>query len=632
MLAAGLLLVWPLVSVEYLANWGIIDGTFIADAERLREAGGNPGWVAEWYGGTRWDYVYPPAIRYATAWLGEWCGWSSARAYHVYTAVLYALGPVGLYVLLRLMGRGRAWAVAGALGWLVASPAYLLLPQYGVDAELGMPMRLNVLLKYGEGPHGSAVALLPLALGLTWLGLRRGGWWLGAASVGAALVVAHNFYGAVALVILAGWMVVVLGLEGPWRQMLGRSVVLGCWTWGWNAWWLTPDYVQLTAENLRLVAQPGQWGARVGLGLLMVALIWWSWRRRGRGPAASWVLGVVALMAYWVVGFGWFGWRVIGEPHRFVPELDLALVIGGVWMVSQLPAGWAVGAVLALVAAREGYLGQAWTVIRADAQWQQRPEYCVGQWLDENYPGARVQLANSVRLWTNVWWRVPQVSGGSDQGVLNGQTMLAQWQILKDEEGSRAVDWLKAMGAHLVVVQEAGSRVVYQDYVRPEVFAGRLKKVWEDGAGNVIYETGRRWRVPARVVRAADLDAVREIPVSHYNEAELRRYVQAIEEGPEREVQLQRESPREMWVRARVEAGEVLVVQESYDAQWRATAEGRPVQVERDAAGWMVLRGLAGDVELKLEWEFPREKTVGGGLTGLTLGMVLLVGLRKIKI
>ncbi len=632
MLAAGLLLVWPLVSVEYLANWGIIDGTFIADAERLREAGGNPGWVAEWYGGTRWDYVYPPAIRYATAWLGEWCGWSSARAYHVYTAVLYALGPVGLYVLLRVMGRGRVWAVAGALGWLVASPAYPLLPQYGVDAELGMPMRLNVLLKYGEGPHGSAVALLPLALGLVWLGLRRGGWWLGAASVGAALVVAHNFYGAVALVIFAGWMVVAVGMEGPWRQVVGRGVWLGLLTWGWNAWWLTPGYLRLTAENLRLVAQPGQWGARVGMGLLLVGLLWWSWRRRAEGAGANWVVGVVALMAYWVVGFGWYGWRVIGEPHRFVPELDLALVMGVVWLMSRMPAGWAVGAVLAVLAAREGYVGQAWTVIRADAQWQQRPEYRVGRWLDENYEGSRVQAANSVRLWLNVWQRVPQVSGGSDQGLLNGQTMLAQWQILKDEEGARAVDWLKAMGADAVVVQEAGSRVVYQDYARPEVFAGKLKKVWDDGEGNVVYETGRRWRVRARVVRAVELDAVREIPVSHYNEAELRRYVKAMEEGPDRVVELERVSAREMRVRARLEAGEVVVVQESFDEQWRATVGGQPVPVERDAAGWMVLRGLEGDVEVKLEWAFPAEKRVGWGVTGLAAGVVLLVGLRKMKI
>jgi hypothetical protein len=129
LLAAGLLLVWPLLAVEYLANWGIIDGTFIADAERLREARGNPGWVAEWYGGTRWDYVYPPAIRYATAWLGEWCGWSSERACHVYAALLYAVGP---YVLLRVIicvaegdGAGKArWFLrrgcggrAVKLGW-----------------------------------------------------------------------------------------------------------------------------------------------------------------------------------------------------------------------------------------------------------------------------------------------------------------------------------------------------------------------------------------------------------------------------------------------------------------------------------------------------------------------------------
>src|ERR1700730_2521318 len=80
------LLIGPLWHIEYLKNWYTIDSTFIADARFLKNHWPHPLWQPLWYCGTRFDYIYPPALRYGTAILSMAAGISTARTYHIYTA------------------------------------------------------------------------------------------------------------------------------------------------------------------------------------------------------------------------------------------------------------------------------------------------------------------------------------------------------------------------------------------------------------------------------------------------------------------------------------------------------------------------------------------------------------------
>src|ERR1700732_1478679 len=86
------LLIWPLFRLKYLDNWPSIESTFIADARMLAARLPHPGWQPLWYCGTRFDYIYPPALRYGTALLSKIDHLSPARAYHLYTALLYSFG------------------------------------------------------------------------------------------------------------------------------------------------------------------------------------------------------------------------------------------------------------------------------------------------------------------------------------------------------------------------------------------------------------------------------------------------------------------------------------------------------------------------------------------------------------
>ena len=53
------------------------------------------------------------------------------------------------------------------------SPIFLFMPRFRGDAWQLQPQRLGVLVKYGEGPHMSALALIPIALAFTWLALEK---------------------------------------------------------------------------------------------------------------------------------------------------------------------------------------------------------------------------------------------------------------------------------------------------------------------------------------------------------------------------------------------------------------------------------------------------------------------------
>jgi len=120
-------LIWPLFKTKYLASWGSIDSTFIADARFLIENWPHPLWQPLWYCGTRFDYVYPPALRYGSAALAKYFHLLPARGYHLYTAILYCLGIAGVYLLIRIGSRSRAGAWLGATAVAFLSPSYLFL-------------------------------------------------------------------------------------------------------------------------------------------------------------------------------------------------------------------------------------------------------------------------------------------------------------------------------------------------------------------------------------------------------------------------------------------------------------------------------------------------------------------------
>ena len=334
-------------------------------------------------------------------------------------------------------------------------------------------------------------------------------------------------------------------------------------------------------------------------------------------------MGCGAFLSLEVLGNYYFGFRVAGEPHRFVPELDLVLILLSVEVLRNRR-------MVALVAVIVGfgagylYLSRPWSVIEADPDYRTRAEYTVSEWMTRSLPGARAFVTGTLRLWYNAWHDGEQVGGGSDQGLLNGIIASAQWQVTRDTEVGRDIAWLQALGVDAVAVDQRESGQIYQDFTAPRKFAGRLPILYDDGLGNVVYRVPRRFAAHARIVEKRRMDALSPIPVSNYNGEELGAYVAAVESGPDRAVEMRWEGTEAIRLRATLQSGEALLVQESYDPAWQAFAGGKRLPVRKDVAGFMLVDAPPGPQNVRLAFTAPRETEVGLCITALTVLLVAI--------
>ncbi len=624
------LLVQPLYRSEYLSAWNSIESTFISDARFLSAHWPHPGWQPNWYTGTRFDYVYPPALRYGAAALSRLRHVSTARSYHLYIALLFSAGIAGVYVFTRVGSRSRWVALWTAAASAIVSPAFLLFRDFRLDYAgiYYMPVRLGALIRYGEGPHMSAFALLPFVLAAAWYGLRRDhSLQLVIAAVLAALVVAHNFYGATALAFffpILAWSI-WLGERDWW--IWARAAAVAVLAAGLCAFWLTPSYLRITLDNMQFVSSPGHaWSAILGTAAVAVyGVLSYRWAR-GRPDRAwtSFCLGSLLLLGLNVIGNQYFDFRVIGEPGRLIPELELVIFLAAGVLLAWIArhGRWfqiaAVVLAIACLLPGRGYVRHAWRVLPPRDHHQQRVEFILTDWIHRNLDGVRTLATGSVRFWYNAWFDLPQLGGGSEQGLLNMNAQYAQASAISGDDTEIGIAWLQAMGVGAVIVHDKTSAEVYHDWGKPEKFEGKLESIYDNHAGDRIYRVPRRYESPARIVEAARILAIRSSqPI--IDDGSLRKYVDVVEHGPAAPVEFQRSGTDGMQMRARLAEGQRLLVQETYDPAWRSYAEGRAVPIAKDALGFLLLNPGPGEHDLVLRFEKPLENRIGTAVTWLTL-------------
>jgi hypothetical protein len=633
-------LVWPLFNVLFQDNWRSIEATFIADGRMLLGNLPHRQWQPLWYCGTRADYVYPPALRYATAILTIVLHTSPARAYHIYTALMYCVGIVGVYTLVRVGTRSRSCAWVGAASAALISPTFLVLADLRHDSLWRVPQRLHVLIRYGEGPHISSLALLPFALAFSLLVYRK--WNPAAFAVGGvscAAVVTHNFYGATALAILFPVLTYAAGIRYGWRSTLVRAAGIIALSYGLTAAWLTPSYLRITAANLSMVAEPGNRASVIVLAAVALVFALAAWlvaKRRTPAPAYEiFVAGAVLFLALDVLGHRFFGFQVAGDTGRLVPELDLAIIIGGVEVLRRLynwrPRGGLrmlprLTALLLLIAAFAPalrYVRRGWNEVQFDLHWREQPEYKVSEWMWQNHRDARAFVDGSIRFWYNVWHDLPQLDGGSQQGLLNPLIASAQWRLREDTNAELVKLWLQALATDIAIIPQPSSRERYHDIKQLNLWRSTFPLLHDDGEGNYFYSVPRRCGGVVRLVDSGLMNGLSPIPKESELDA-LRTYVNAIEAEPLTpgacgRVQARRVSTDEWNIDGDVGPRESLLVQETFDAAWRAYVDGRPAVILRDPVGFMLIPLAAGRHSIRVVFETPFEAKIGYSLSLLSL-------------
>jgi len=633
------LLLAPYYTRKYTDQWPSIESTFISDARFLAAHWPHPQWQPLWYTGTRFDYIYPPALRYGTALLSKVFGWWTVKSYHFYTTFFYCVGIAGVYLLVRAGGRSRAagWLCALATGLM--SPTLLLFKNMRLDAgNWHVPVRFTVLIRYGEGPHITALCLLPVALSFTWWALEaKRPRALALAAIFCAAVVSNNFYGATSLAIFFPLLLWSFFVTRGNRAMLFSSVAIPLLTYGLTAFWFSPSYLRITLHNMQYVSEKGSSWSTIVAAATVVIFAFASYKLAKGRPERTWALFIVGALVFFglnVVGNHFWNFRIIGEPGRLIPELDLVIILAAALLFEWLwrrPGPWlkvavAIVVIVAFASTRQS-IKHARHIVQPWPDYQSRVEYRVTDWLWKNMPNARALPSGTVRFWYDAWHDLAELGGGSEQGLLNPAVPDAQWEIDAGSDSRFALPWLKAMGVDAMYAAGPKSEEPYKDIQHQERFAS-LPVLFDDGLGNTVWSAQRRYPQRARVVNTARQNGL-QAPRNAEDFDPLAAYVDLIENGPDSPVTFDRPSTDLMLLHAKFDSGQSLLVQETWDPGWRASVDGTPLPIRKDVLGFMVVDPPAGDRTVRMEFPMPLENRVGWGLTALTVLALGVLAVRK---
>src|SRR5262249_28241500 len=111
-----------------------------------------------------------------------------------------------------------------------------------------LPWRIQVLAKYGEGPHNTGLTLLPLALLAVWMsGKGRGYRLIFAAAVLLAAIPLANWVAAFGLSVSC--VLLLLAAWGEQEFRAWRALASAALAYLLACFWLTPSFVKTIAFN-----------------------------------------------------------------------------------------------------------------------------------------------------------------------------------------------------------------------------------------------------------------------------------------------------------------------------------------------------------------------------------------------
>ena len=610
---------------------GSIEGGY-AGMARFLWAHPNPwGWNPFQYCGLPTQFLYVPLIPYSAAGAAHLFGIAPDYAHRLITSVATCAGPVTLFFcVLYFLGREHwKWALAVAVAYSVFSPSYGLFPQIEKDRGIvQLPWRIQVLAKYGEGPHNLGLTLLPLALLAVWAAGKRGGRRrIVIAAVVLALIPLANWLSAFSLAIACLLLLFAAWGEpdfryGPPFAAAGVAYLLA-------SFWLTPSFIRTIAFNwpadsfgYHLQSKQAWLLAGMAGGVIAIRLICGRLR-------ASFYFCFVLLGAF---VFGWIAsaWYVYGvdtipESRRYAIEFELFLILAvgealrlaiaskdqtvrmcawgsaGVMLIVGLPQFWA-------------YVMQPrdrWTPVPAATTIERR----LADWIAANHPQGRVFASGGLRFRLNSWHELAQVGGGFETGLRNRMPLDLAYHVRTGKslrpgrEVADALLELQALGVEYMAVHGRNSKEYYRDYADPERLAAAIPRTFrlEDDA---VY----RFRpFPlAHPMREDDLPG----DDAGAHPERLERYVAAMSDT----LRTRWLDTTSLAIDGPIAAGQVVAVQINADPGWEALQDGHPIPMAIDRLGFITLRPVpATTAHIDLRYRGTAEQRIMAAIDALAL-------------
>jgi len=656
--ALNITLISPLFRGEYTQYMLSIESGHISYAHYAAQ---HPGanWNPLWYAGFPFHLVYPPAFPYLLAALSRIVpSLSVPQWYRILTGVMYALGPSTLYLFALHLTRKQSAALATALVYSIApSLVYFFLSPVRQAAQgFGFaPWRLIAMLFWGEGPHISALTLVPLAALAFLYALRKPSFInLVISSVLTASVVLTNLFAAFALGIILVIELISESFLGKafyklqsafWVAMLAYALTAFQYDWSFMNSILASGYAH--PENaLRLPSSAVFILLFLVGGLLSLAVTDSLTGKKPLQPlfiAGSWAFVFGAL----VIGFYIFKLSLAPQPFRYIPELQMgvALLVGILFergytatrggesfrqrgpLVKRFLSITYVGvALLLLLGVSLPFIRVSQVMTRPGEEIEETPEYQIAMWLDEQIDskkGERIYATGTPAFWLNVFTDVMQLRGAADNAQPSHWWVDISYEINKGESGSLTTLWLKTMNIRYIVVNYPESETPWVDFTFPEKLEGLLTLVYSRH-GFKIFEVPL---LSSGLVEVVDLEAIRRATITGpQDEQGLAEFLSTYGSVTEATAEV-RYDPGQNPDRLSIEVqgathGTGILLKMTYDPRWRAHIQDTEFPIERIGPDFMLIApGLAGDFNITVRCD--RLWTEQLGLV-ISLGAALL--------
>jgi hypothetical protein len=591
-------------------------------------------WNPYLYCGLPQQFVYLPGMPYAVAAL-SWLKPSlePLHAYRIVVALAACFAPVALFLFAAIAGGSARWAMLAAIGFTFCSPAYDLFP--AIDADRGLlpiPWRLQVMVKYGEGPHNMGLALAPLALLAVWMAAHeRKPWQILAAAAALAAVALTHWIAALSVAFACLLFFLAHATSRPVGFRHWPVLAAGLLGYLLAAFWLTPTFVHTVAFNWPQDAfgykMLGRQRMAMGViaGLLLFA--WWLFRRLPKERYLCWITLCFLLFAA-VTDFHYSrGVTPIPEARRYVLELEMFLALAAAaWMrfgwesrnrLNRVLAAAALvllvwkGAPQASAYVRHGY--DNWKL----APKERTVEYRIAEWMNGHRPRGRVYVTGGLRFRLNSWFDMPQALGTFDSGLQNrspvdmDDVFRKQLYMRPGREGADSVMLLKAFGVEYLVVHGPRSQEYYKDVRNPTRFEGLLERVYaiED---DIVYRVP--FRSMAHVMFSDELER-------NLSAETLERFTARLDDAQRPLLQVEPDGPNRLRIRGGpVAIGQVVSVLTGYAPGWIAMQDGKPVLVDRDPLGFVRIEARPAErLDLLLDFGPTIEQRVFAALSAVTV-------------
>jgi len=598
-----------LFTLEYSQYMGSIEAAFISISRYMGENWRDLTWFPLWYGGIPFQNTYPPLLHAIVAATAGVFRISPALAHHAVTACMYCAGPVTLYFLAARL-TGSRWCGFWA-GWMysIFSPSYFLMASVhsGMGGQLG-PRRLQTLVCFGEGPHITSLALLPIALLALDVAMARRRplfYFLAAASM--TLVVLSNWLGAVALAVaVLAYLLARSGGNGTWR-IWGTAAGVAMLAYALACSWIPPSTIRDIRYNAQYVGAFQHVYRTLPfflVGLAVPALsVKYCMRRFRISQALQFFVLFAILISAIPLASEWAGVAIVPQPERYHLEMDLAVCLLASCVVLEVTNASLRSRFRKLVpiAAAILVLALSYYPARLDRRYARRMikpvdifgtiEYKTAGWFGGHVGGERVFAAGTISFWLNAFVDTPQFGGGFDQGRVNRVIDRVQYQIYSaDGAGDKAAEiatlWFRAYGVHAVTVGGANSKEEYKPFRRPDVFAAALPEAWRDG-GDAVYLVPQRSASLAHAVGRQSL--VRDRPENGIDIQQTQIYVQALEDPGFPSADFRWTSRHSAEIQASLRPDDLLSVQITYHPGWHAVVNGASRKVFGDGLGQLVV-------------------------------------------